>query len=267
MTKALNEPKYMYSINRDKNISISIASNNYRSVVSLLNMITKDLASNTAITIQNGKWITTINGGVLRVDDSSFFENISLVLLNPKFTIKPLLEIEGETIVNIEQNNIGTKIYHYDDEKILTYLTFTNNLLLPTKIISPDIGIKKCSLSVSQDRVYALQEAKKTYNAKYFIVTIDKETFEIIGISITSSDTNEGLYKEVFNKKYLSNNFKNFESYKVRDLFPISAINNKYSRSYINIFLNKTSLYVQTTAKSIIDVSCYFNASKTTHSS
>lgn len=257
--------KYIYTTTQSNSKKITISSAFYGVITAFLKEIASKIDFNTSIIINNGNISAIIDGGILRIDVSEFFNNNSWMLVNPKFYLTMLNQIRGHARVSIIQNGLDTIVYNFDDKEIHQIAIITKNIQLPIcKIINPKQGVLKSSTEISYSEIITLKEAKKLFNAQCYIITIDKNTFELLAISIRSKNTNIQDFSKVFNQKYfLKENSESFASYKVRDLFPV--IENTSPTNKINIYFNETLVKIKTTSEWILDTNYYSNAVETNY--
>ena len=265
--------KYIFTTTQFNNEKITISSAFYGGITAFLKEIASKIDLNTPITIENGTLSTIVNGGILTSDVSEIFGNNSWSLVNPKCYLTMLSQIRGYERVAIIKNGLDTIVYNFDDEEIHEMAIINNRFKISIpKIISHDLSSIKSSTAISKSTLKYLtteetsKMLEKTFKdistgkkfteteltkvkskikkIDYYLLAIDKNSYEIISISTISS--NKCVNKKIFNP----DTSKTTISYKVRDLFPIDS----WDTTTINVYEKDSQIYIQSISENMSDI-------------
>jgi hypothetical protein len=224
----------------DTNITIigEMKSAYYGGFVKILEFLSDNMGSQDVIYIEDGKLSTLKGSGFIYCDLESLFGKNNFEIIDPKNAIKKLKLCRGGDLVSI----MDVK----DDNKYRVVSSFKGeandiiNIFKPqTKdsqsVKAPTLDTKKYSVELELDIIAKLIEAKKAYDATYYTLVLEKDTYRLISIELTDN------YRHNF-----STTTAETVSYKVFDPFPITKAEGIIFEIYSNDAAQK--VYIQTIA-------------------
>jgi hypothetical protein len=182
--------------------------------IKILEFLSDNMGSQDIIYIEDGKLSTLKASGFIYCDLETLFGKNNFEIIDPKNAIKKLKLCRGGdlvSILNVKSENKYRVISSFNGEANDIINIFKPQLKETQSVKAPTLGEKKFSVEMELDIISKLIEAKKAYEATYYTIVLEKDTYRLVSIELTDD------YKHNF-----TSTTKETISLKVFDPFPIT---------------------------------------------
>lgn len=213
---ATPQPPVPASISSDPTLGIigEMKSAYYGGFIKILEFLSDNMGSQDIIYIEDGKLSTLKGSGFVYCDLESLFGKNNFEIIDPKTAIKKLKLCRGGDLVSIidmKNENKYRVISSTNGEANDIINIFKPQSKDPQTVKAPTLDTKMFSTELELDIIAKLIEAKKAYEATYYTIVLEKDTYKLLSIELT----------EDYKHNFAASNNETVEL-KVFDPFPIT---------------------------------------------
>ncbi len=190
----------------------------------ILDILSNKMESSDILDITKGKVLASLEGGLISCDLTAYFKDNDLSLKDPRNAIKLLKIIKGSTDIAIVDDLRKYIIYNtFEGEPKQIININKSNDSQKMQLVLPEFGDLKFSQVLDPGDISALIATKAGYNALYYNIIIDVNTFELVEVNIEDKGTT----------KILNRKGRDLQRYRVKELFPVQ----KATQTIFKVFL------------------------------
>lgn len=183
-------PVVPVALQPDANIAVigEMKSAYYGGFIKILEFLSDNMGSQDVIYIEDGKLSTLKGSGFIYCDLETLFGKNNFEIIDPKNAIKKLKLCRGGDLVSILDIKVDNKyrvISSTNGEANDIINIFKPQTKDPQSVKAPSLETKRYSVELELDIIAKLIEAKKAYEATYYTVVLEKDTYKLLGIELT----------------------------------------------------------------------------------
>ena len=160
----------------------------YGGFIKILEFLSDNMGSQDVIYIEDGKLSTLKGSGFVFCDLETLFGKNDFEIIDPKNAIKKLKLCRGGDLVSIIDVKADNKYRVVSSSNGVAndiINIFKPQTRDPQSVKAPTLDTKQYSVEMELDIIAKLIEAKKAYEATYYTIVLEKDTFKLIGIELT----------------------------------------------------------------------------------